>query len=59
MLAARLGYGAAWYSESHLTREPLTHGAVLLCSTEKITVAREALLAVYRGLAGGNESREG
>lgn len=35
----RLGYGTAWYSESHLTHEALTHGAVLLCGTEQIGVA--------------------
>jgi probable F420-dependent oxidoreductase len=34
-----LGYGALWYSESHNNKESLSHGALLLAATERITVA--------------------
>jgi probable F420-dependent oxidoreductase len=34
-----LGYGALWYSESHSNKESLSHGALLLAATSRITVA--------------------
>jgi probable F420-dependent oxidoreductase len=34
-----LGYGTIWYSESHLTRESMSHGALLLDATTSAVVA--------------------
>ncbi|HZQ65617.1 MAG TPA: TIGR03620 family F420-dependent LLM class oxidoreductase [Gaiellaceae bacterium] len=34
-----LGFGTLWYSESHSNKEALSHGALLLAATERITVA--------------------
>ena len=34
-----LGYGTIWYSESHLTRESMSHGALLLDATTSVAVA--------------------
>lgn len=34
-----LGYGALWYGESHDNKESLTHGALLLAATTRITIA--------------------
>lgn len=33
------GYSALWYSESHNNKESLSHGALLLAATRRITVA--------------------
>jgi len=35
----RLGYGAVWVGESHVNREALSHAALLLEWTERITIA--------------------
>jgi probable F420-dependent oxidoreductase len=34
-----LGYGTLWYSESHSNKESLSHGALLLAATTRITIA--------------------
>jgi probable F420-dependent oxidoreductase len=34
-----LGYGTLWYSEAHSNKEALSHGALLLAATERITIA--------------------
>jgi probable F420-dependent oxidoreductase len=34
-----LGYGTLWYSEAHNSKESLSHGALLLAATTRITVA--------------------
>ncbi len=34
-----LGYGALWYSESHTNKESLSHAALLLAATSRITIA--------------------
>lgn len=34
-----LGYGALWYSEAHNSKESLSHGALLLAATRRITIA--------------------
>jgi probable F420-dependent oxidoreductase len=35
----RLGYGAAWYGEGPANREALSHGALLLGASDRLTVA--------------------